>query len=227
MNVSGDTCDLEQVAGDPPAKQAITSAPSPPKIFISYRREDADWPVLWLTDKLAEHFGAGVVFQDRTSIRPGDDFAAKIVAGAEGCSALLAVMGPRWLGPKADGGRRIDDPRDWVRVEIETAISREIRVIPILVHGAAMPLASELPKSLQTLADRQAITLDSASPDIRSLVSVLEDDIRLQEARRHPDTLHPAVNARSTAKRPGRLRPNSLTDTPPRPEPASKLAALG
>ena len=157
----------------------------PPKIFISYRRDDAGWPVLWLTDKLADHFGADVVFQDRTSIRPGDDFPAKIVAGAEGCSTLLAVIGPRWLGPKADGGRRIDDPRDWVRVEIETALSRGIRVIPVLVHEATMPLASELPKSLQTLVTRQAIRLDSASPDIRSLVSVLEDDIRLQEISRH------------------------------------------
>jgi TIR domain-containing protein len=146
-------------------------------IFISYRRDDGDWPVLWLTERLSEYFGDGAVFQDRRSILPGDDFAAEIVAGAEGCSALLAVIGPRWLGHQADGNRRIDNPRDWVRVEIETAISRGIRVIPVLVHGARMPSANELPESLQSLARKEAVTLNPGSPDIRSLISALEKDI--------------------------------------------------
>lgn len=143
-------------------------------IFISYRHDDGDWPVLWLTEKLVEHFGPGAVFQDRLSIRPGDDFVLEIATGAEGCSALLAVIGPHWLGPQGDGRRRIDNPEDWVRVEIETAISRGVRVIPVLVYGAKMPTASELPESLQGLARKQTVELNPGSPDIRSLISVLE-----------------------------------------------------
>src|ERR1700722_7003092 len=95
----------------------------------------------WLTDRLVDQFGAGVVFQDVDSIRPGDDFAAEIVAAVGACSVLLAVIGPRWLTVEGDGGRRIDDPQDWVRLEIETALSREIRVIPVLVDEAKMPSA--------------------------------------------------------------------------------------
>jgi len=146
-------------------------------IFISYRRDDGDWPVLWLADRLSEHVGDGTVFQDRRSILPGDDFAAEIVAGVEGCSALLAVIGPGWLGLHGDGSRRIDNPKDWVRVEIETAISRGIRVIPVLVYGARMPSADELPESLQSLAGKQAVTLNPGSPDIRNLISALEKNI--------------------------------------------------
>jgi hypothetical protein len=145
-------------------------------IFISYRRDDGDWPVIWLAEQLAGHFGDGEVFQDRRSILPGDDFAAVLVASAKGCSALIAVIGPRWEGRLADGSRRIDDPEDWVRVEIETAISRGSRVIPVLVHGAKMPSAEELPKSLRSLAGKQAVTLDPGILDISSLITALQKD---------------------------------------------------
>jgi TIR domain len=145
-------------------------------IFISYRRDDGDWPVVWLAEQLVAHFGDGEVFQDRRSILPGDDFAAVLVASAKGCSALIAVMGPRWEGPLPDGRRRIDDADDWVRVEIETAISRGVRVIPVLVHGARMPSAEDLPETLRSLAGKQAVTLDPSSLDIGGLITALEKD---------------------------------------------------
>jgi hypothetical protein len=144
------------------------------RIFISYRRADASWPALLLADRLARQFGDDVVFQDLVSIRPGDDFAAEIEAGMGSCSVLLAVIGPRWLAEEGDGRRRLDDPQDWVRLEIESALRRGILIVPVLVDGAAMPSASELPPSLQSLAGRQAITLTPASFDTRGLVSVLE-----------------------------------------------------
>jgi TIR domain len=143
------------------------------KIFISYRRTDANWPARWLADRLAGQFGAGVVFQDVDSIQPGDDFATAIEAAVGACTVLLAVIGPRWLAAEGDTGRRLDDPQDWVRLEIEAAIKRGVRVIPVLVDGARMPVAAELPPSLRGLVRRQAVALSPASLDTRKLVSVL------------------------------------------------------
>lgn len=177
MNVSGNAHGPEHGDNEPFEKREIERATKSAKIFISYRRADASWPARWLTDKLVDQFGPGVVFQDVDSIRPGDDFAAEIVAAVGACSVLLAVIGPRWLTVEGDGGRRIDDPQDWVRLEIETALSREIRVIPVLVDEAKMPSACELPPSLQSLAGKQPVVLNPVSLDIRSLVSVLENAI--------------------------------------------------
>ena len=145
-------------------RSALMLTTRPARIFISYRHEDASWPVRWLTDKLTDHFGTGVVFQDVDSIRPGDDFAAEIEAAVGGCSVLLAVIGPRWLAAQDGGGRRIENPRDWVRLEIETAITRQVRVIPVLVDEATLPDASELPKSLQKLSRQTGCRAESRQP---------------------------------------------------------------
>jgi hypothetical protein len=153
------------------------SSNRPARIFISYRRTDASWPALCLADRLVRQFGDDAVFHDVESIWPGDDFAAKLEAGMGSCSALLAVIGPRWLAEESDLGRRLDDPRDWVRLEIESALRRGILIVPVLVDGARMPSAGELPPSLQSLAGRQAVTLSPASFDTRRLVSVLEAEL--------------------------------------------------
>ena len=153
----------------------------PARIFISYRRADAGWPVRWLAEWLTSQFGPGVVFLDADSIRPGDDFAAKIEAAMGACSVLLVVIGPQWLAAEGKPGRRAGDPKDWVRLEIELAIKRGIRVIPVLVNGARMPSPGELPPSLRALAYRQAVELNPASPDTRRLASVLEDALAPEE----------------------------------------------
>ena len=173
-------------------------------IFISYRRADASWPVRWLADRLAEHFGPDVVFQDVDSIRPGDDFATEIEAAVGACSVLLAVIGPRWLTAEGDAGRRLDNPQDWVRLEIETAIRRGVRIIPVLVDSARMPTAAELPPSLQVLVRRQAVTLSPVSLDTRRLIAALESALA-HEGKEERDAgtrpLEPVQPGRSQANR--------------------------
>jgi TIR domain len=109
-------------------------------VFISYRRTDSDYPAGWLFERLAERFGRDRVFKDVDSLQPGDDFAEVITAAASSCSALVAVIGERWLTITDEyGRRRLDDPDDFVRLEIEAALNRGVRVSPVLVDRASMP----------------------------------------------------------------------------------------
>ena len=118
----------------------------PRRIFIAYRRQDTAWPAGRLYEELVEQFGAGQLFKDINTIDPGADFTKRIKAAVASCDVLLALIGPLWLTITDENGhRRLDNPEDWVRLEIETALKRKIRVIPILVDEARMPQASELP----------------------------------------------------------------------------------
>jgi hypothetical protein len=97
---------------------------------------------------------------DVDTIALGVDFAEVITRAVSTCEVLLAVIGPRWLTAiDEDGQRRLDDPDDIVRLEIAAALERDIRVIPILVEGAAMPRRSQLPDSLAKLARRNALSV--------------------------------------------------------------------
>jgi hypothetical protein len=132
-------------------------------IFISYRREETAYPAGWLFDRLAEHFGNGRVFKDVDSIELGDDFIEVINAAVGDCDVLLALIGNRWLTITGeDGRRRLDDAEDFIRLEIEAALTRNVRVIPVLVEEARAPRAAELPPSLAKLARRQALELSPA-----------------------------------------------------------------
>jgi hypothetical protein len=132
----------------------------PGRIFMSYRREETAYPAAWLFDRLASHFGRDQVFKDVDSIELGEDFIEVINTAVESCDVLLALIGDRWLTIADQGGRpRLDNPADFVRLEIEAALARKVRVIPILVDGAGMPRADELPVSLAYLARRQALEL--------------------------------------------------------------------
>ena len=123
-----------------------SAAGSTGRIFISYRREETAYPAGWLFDRLAEHFGAGQIFKDVDSIELGDDFVEMITRAVGSCDVLLALIGDRWLTViDKQGRRRLDDPNDFVRLEIEAALKRNVRIIPILVEGATMPYADELP----------------------------------------------------------------------------------
>jgi ABC-type amino acid transport substrate-binding protein len=139
-------------------------AASPPvvpgRIFISYRREETAYPAGWLFDRLAVHYRGGQVFKDVDSIELGDDFVEVISRAVGSCDVLLALIGNEWLTITDEHGRRrLDDPDDFVRLEIEAALTRKVRVIPILVDGARMPRADELPDSLARLVRRQALEL--------------------------------------------------------------------
>ena len=154
------------------------AAPSVGGVFVSYRRDDAAYPAGWLVDRLVGRFGAGRVFRDVNSIQPGDDFVEDIMTAVGSCAVLLAVIGVRWLAVTGeDGRRRIDDPEDFVRLEIEAALARNVRVIPVLVDGARMPSATDLPASLQGLARRQALELSPANFDTSRLLAVLESTL--------------------------------------------------
>src|SRR4029077_277460 len=120
----------------------------PARIFLSYRREETRWAAGRLFDRLSRRFGKDQVFKDVDSIQLGDDFVEKITSAVGSCDVLLALIGDRWLTiTDQDGQRRIDDDNDFVRLEIEAALTRNVRVIPILVEGAHMPRAADLPPS--------------------------------------------------------------------------------
>ncbi|TVP68988.1 MAG: TIR domain-containing protein [Leptolyngbya sp. LCM1.Bin17] len=125
-------------------------------IFISYRRCDSIDIVGRIYDRLVAHFGANSVFKDVDSIPFGVNFRQHLEREVSHCPVLLAVIGPEWL-TMADqqGHRRLDDPADWVRVEIEAALKRDSLVIPVLVGGASIPGDTDLPDSLRGLVYRQ------------------------------------------------------------------------
>jgi sugar lactone lactonase YvrE len=154
------------------------SAPSAGGIFVSYRRDDAAYPAGWLVDRLVGRFGAGRVFKDVDSIQPGDDFVEDIMAAVGSCAVLLAVIGRKWLTvTDEEGHRRIDGPGDYVRLEIEAALARNVRIVPVLVDGARMPSVADLPASLQSMARRQAVELSPAHFDTSRLLAALESSL--------------------------------------------------
>src|SRR5262245_17865685 len=127
-------------------------------IFINYRREDSISTAGRLHDRLSQNFGRKNIFMDVDHIPAGVDFVAHLNSQVAACNIFLVVIGPRWLEAKDENGaRRLDNADDFVVIEIATALARNIRVIPILVDGARMPKAGELPSSLKALARRQAV----------------------------------------------------------------------
>ena len=113
-----------------------------------------------LYDRLVARFGEGNVFMDIDTLKPGDDFVDALEQTVSSCDVLVAVIGRNWLAATDDKGqRRLQDPADFVKLEVVTALNRNIRVIPALVAGAQMPRAEDLPESLQRLARRQAVVL--------------------------------------------------------------------
>jgi hypothetical protein len=140
---------------------AESAAGSTGRIFISYRRDDTAYPAGWLYDRLASQYGGEKVFKDVDSIDLGDDFVQAITSAVGSCDVLLALIGKQWLTLTDERGqRRLDDPDDFVRLEIEAALTRTVLVIPILTDGARMPRVDELPDSLAGLGRRQALELN-------------------------------------------------------------------
>jgi len=129
-------------------------------IFFSYRRNDSQGEAGRLFDDLVKRFGEDMVFMDVAGIEAGRDFRKAIEESVSKCGVLLVVMGPHWLDAKDESGaRRLDDPGDFVRIETASALRRDIPVIPVLVHGAEMPRAEQLPENLKDLAYRNCIEL--------------------------------------------------------------------
>lgn len=146
-------------------------------IFISYRRDDSATICGRIFDALERYFGSGAVFKDVDSIPIGVPFPQYIDSVLQKCSVTLVVIGKGWLDARGpNGARRLDDPTDPVRLEVETALRRsDMVVIPLLVEGAAMPAAASLPASLRPVAERNAALVRN-DPDYQG------DIVRLQTA---------------------------------------------
>lgn len=150
------------------------------KIFISYRRVDSSSISGRIYDRLVMRFGVRNIFKDVDNIPIGVNFGAYIQDSLRQCAVMLLIIGPRWLTAEAeDGTRRLDDPRDWVRVEIETAFSLGLLVIPVLVEGAGVPAATSLPESLRELAQIN-------SPQVRNDPDFFHDMARLIASLERP-----------------------------------------
>ncbi|HEX5679371.1 MAG TPA: PASTA domain-containing protein, partial [Desulfobacterales bacterium] len=149
-----------------------------PGIFISYRREDTAGHAGRIFDRLRETFGRDKVFMDVTAIEPGVDFVEAIDRAVGSCDVLLVIIGKQWLSCHDAAGRnRLDDPKDFIRLETATALRRDIRVIPVLVQGAAMPGEDDLPDDLKKLARRQATEISDTHWDasFEQLIETLEN----------------------------------------------------
>ncbi len=145
-------------------------------VFISYRRNDAAHVAGRVADALAARIGRERVFVDVDSVAPGEDFVRKIESTIDASETLLAIIGPNWLNATdAEGRRRIDLDGDFIRLEIRSALTAGVRVIPVLVDGAAMPKAEDLPEDLRDLVRRNAAVLNhiSFTRDVQALVDQL------------------------------------------------------
>jgi hypothetical protein len=133
-------------------------------VFVSYRRDDSAGHAGRLRDDLEDALGRGSVFHDVDSLAPGERFAASIRRRIETAEIVLVVIGRGWADARGvDGGRRLDDPDDVVRMEVETALSSGRRTVPVLVGGASMPDAGAVPAALGPLLDVHAAELRDSS----------------------------------------------------------------
>jgi hypothetical protein len=146
-------------------------------IFISYRRSDTEGEAGRLFDDLSSRFSEQAVFMDVDAIKPGRDFRKAIEESIHSCSVVLAMIGQQWLAAVDElGHRRLDDEKDYLRLEIASALQRDIPVVPVLVRGAKMPRADQLPLDIQELAYRNGVELTHArwKSDLQVLARALE-----------------------------------------------------
>ena len=130
-----------------------------PKLFISYRRADSAGIAGRIYDRLAAYFGRDTLFKDVDNIPIGANFEQVIASVVAQCAVVLVLVGPTWATIANERGRRLDDPQDTVRLEIEAALRRGAPTIPVLVEGASMPDPTTLPASLQPLFARGVIQI--------------------------------------------------------------------
>jgi len=147
------------------------------KIFISYRRSDSQPWTGRLADDLREYFGSERIYRDLDSSRSAQDYVRQIEEGLTASRVVIAVLGPQWLDSRyQDGRRRLDDPEDLVRLELERSLASGIAVVPVVVGNATVPRLSDLPASLGTLSRLQAQRLSDEdwAYDFGRLLETLE-----------------------------------------------------
>ena len=171
------------------------------KIFISYRRADSKYVVDRIRDRLNEAFDEDAIFRDIESIPLGQNFSDVLNQSTSTCDVMLVVIGPQWAGiTDAQGNKRLADPGDYTRLEVETGLAnKKILVIPVLVMGAQMPAAADIPESLRDLLFRNAISVRN-DPDFKPDMDRLIEGIYEQ----FPDAAK-ARSAKRKAMDPGQL----------------------
>jgi formylglycine-generating enzyme required for sulfatase activity len=185
------------------------------KIFLSYRRQDSAGVAGRIYDRLRQHFGDDAVFMDIDTIPFGEDFREHIGAAVGQCEAVLAVIGSKWTG-RTKARRRIDDPKDFVRVELESALKRNIPVIPILIDHARMPGEGDLPTSLARLAFLNAVEVDQGRdfhPHVDRLIRGIEFHFRKSSsgtAKPAPGPVIPGAEPKVVSASPVKRLTNSV-----------------
>ena len=173
-------------------------------IFISYRRDDTEGEAGRIFDDLTRAFGSDAVFMDVAGIEPGTDFRKAIDGNVACCGVLLAIIGPTWATITGeDGARRLDNENDYVRLEIASALKRNIPVIPVLVHDAHMPHSPQLPDNLKDLAYRNSVEITHArwNSDVQLLINALGQYVHATKAT-EGDTVHATVPVQLPAPHP-------------------------
>ena len=163
-------------------------------IFINYRRDDSSGYAGRIYDRLSNHFSSDHVFMDIDQIEPGEDFHDVINEKLKSVQVAIVLIGKYWLDiADVAGQRRLDNPDDWVRLEIAALLERKIRVIPVLIGGAVMPQSTQLPENLMPLARRNAYEINDKRfhTDMDKLIPVMEKVINAQKAAYNP-TLKPS-----------------------------------
>ena len=189
-------------------------------IFISYRREDSEGEAGRLYDDLVRAYGANAVFMDVAGIAPGLDFRKAIDDNVAGCGVLLVIVGPQWATiTGSDGKRRLDDDNDFVRLEVASALARNIAVIPVLVHEARMPHPEQLPDNIKDFAYRNSVEISHArwNSDVQLLIDALKQYVTTSSAT-ETQPVHATV--------PVQLPPPVSTDPVPAPSPPKPHTAL-
>ena len=159
------------------------------KIFISYRRDDSAGYAHAIHSQLVQHFSKDQVFMDVDTVEPGVDFVRAIEKAVGECDVLVALIGKRWVGGEPGGTSRLDKPKDYVRLEVSTALARDIRVIPVLVDGMTMPNEDSLPSPVQPITRRNAIEISNTrfNYDVDQLITAVRKILDATEAKRKAD----------------------------------------
>jgi formylglycine-generating enzyme required for sulfatase activity len=189
---------------------------NPGSIFISYRRSDSIAETGRIYDRLVTEFGRDHVFKDVDSLPFGVDFAEYLDQAVSECQVVLVVIGKSWSTvTEADGSPRLQNPDDFVRIEVESALKRGIPVIPVLLEGASMPKRNQLPESLHTLCRRNGTQVGydpRFHADMGRLVKGIQGLLRVAE---EPSVVEALVEEPPT--QPIELPPKEATPLEPSP----------
>jgi hypothetical protein len=196
------------------------------RIFLNYRRDETSGHAGRLYDALTARFGEDNVFMDIDRIEPGLDFTEVIGEAVSACDVLIALVGSRWAtAADAKGTPRLENPEDFVRLELEAALRRDVRVIPALVQNAEMPSSDDLPEPIRPFARRHALELSDTrwAFDVGKLVAVLERLEAQLEAQDRPSGEQQAERRPA----PVAIAPQGSRDVEGDREPAEQQPAAG